>query len=99
MLLNLSDLFTPESNFIKTLSDYCINDLGKQNAGLVVNGELEELKASDLKMFVGSPRGITFTFAPYAVGSYVEGSYFVLVGYGELESIINPKGPLKQFLK
>jgi Deacetylase PdaC/Protein of unknown function (DUF3298) len=99
LLLNLSDLFVPKSDFIKALSDYCINDLRKQNAGWVVNGELKRLKAGDLKMFIVSPRGITFAFAPYAVGPYVEGPYFVTVGYGGLKGLINPKGPLKQFLK
>jgi Deacetylase PdaC/Protein of unknown function (DUF3298) len=99
LLLNLSDLFMPKSDFIKALSDYCINDLRKQNAGWVVDGELKELNAEDLKMFVVSTRGITFAFAPYAVAPYVEGPYFVTVGYGDLKGLINPKGPLKEFLK
>jgi hypothetical protein len=99
LLLGLSDLFTPRSNHIKVLSDYCIRDLRKQQAGWVLNGELKELKADDLRAFVISPRGITFAFAPYAAGPYVEGSYFVTVGYAELKGIINPGGPLKQFLK
>lgn len=97
--LGLPDLFTPKSNYIKVLSDYCIRDLRKQQAGWVLNGELKDLKADDLGAFVISPRGITFAFAPYAAGPYVEGSYFVTVGYGELKGIINPGGPLKQFLK
>src|SRR3990167_590708 len=99
LLLSLSDLFTPKSNYVKVLSDYCIRDLRKQQAGWVLNGELKELKADDLSAFVISPRGITFAFAPYAVGPYVEGSYFVTVGYAGLKGAINPGGPLKQFLK
>lgn len=97
--LGLSDLFMPKSNYIKVLSDYCIRDLRKQQAGWVLNGELKELKADDLSAFLISPRGITFAFAPYAAGPYVEGSYFVVVGYKDLKGIINPNGPLKQFLK
>ena len=99
LLLSLSDLFTPKSNYVKVLSDYCIRDLRKQQAGWVLNGELKELKADDLSAFVISPRGITFAFAPYAVGPYVEGSYFVTVGHAGLKGAINPGGPLKQFLK
>ena len=99
LLLSLSDLFVSKSNYIKVLSDYCIRDLGKQQAGWVLNGQLKELKAEDLSAFAISPRGITFAFAPYAAGPYVEGSYFVTVGYAELKRIINPGGPLKQFLK
>lgn len=97
--LGLSDLFMPKSDYIKVLSDYCIRDLRKQQAGWVLNGELKELKADDLSAFVISPRGITFAFAPYAAGPYVEGSYFVTVGYAELKGAVNPAGPLKQFLK
>lgn len=99
LLLGLSDLFMPKSNYLKVLSDYCISDLGKQQAGWVLNGELKELKAEDLGAFVVSPGGLTFAFAPYVAGPYVEGPYYVTVGYGELKGIINPSGPLKQFLK
>ncbi len=97
--LGLSDLFMPKSNYIKVLSDYCIRDLRKQQAGWVLNGELKELKADDLLAFVISPRGVTFAFAPYAAGPYAEGSYFVTIGYTELKDAVNPAGPLKQFLK
>lgn len=99
LLLGLPDLFMPRSNYIKVLSDYCVRDLKKQQAGWVLNGELKAFKADDLGPFLVSPRGITFAFAPYAVGPYVEGSYFVTVGFSELKGIINPGGPLKQFLK
>lgn len=99
LLLGLSDLFTPKSDYMKVLSDYCLRDLKKQRAGWVLNGELKEFKADDLSAFAVSPRGITFAFAPYAVGPYVEGSYFVTVGFGELKGIINPDGALRQFMK
>ena len=99
LLLNLPDLFKPNSDFIKALSGHCIGDLRRQKAGWVLNGELKELKSGDLSVFAVSPRGITFAFAPYVAGPYVEGPYFVLVSYSDLKGIINPQGPLKQFLK
>lgn len=99
LLLSLPDLFTPKSDYIKVLSDFCIRDLRKQEAGWVLNGELKELKAEDLKAFVITPGGITFAFAPYAAGPYVEGAYFVTVGYGEIKGVVKPDGPLRQFLK
>lgn len=96
-LIGLSDLFRPNSGYMKVLSDYCMGDLRKQNAGWVVNGELKELKAEDLGAFAISPRGISFAFAPYAVGSYAEGSYFVVIPYSELKDVISPSGPLAKF--
>ena len=97
--LNLADLFSPKSHYIKVLSDSCMRELRKQEAGWVLNGELTELKAEDLKAFAISPGGITFAFAPYVVGPYVEGPYFVTVGYGEIKSVVRQDGPLRQFLK
>ena len=99
MLLDLPDLFTPKSNYIKVISDFCMRDLRKQEAGWVLNGELKELKAEDLKAFVISPGGVTFAFAPYMVGPYVEGPYFVTVGFRDIKGVARPDGPLRQFLK
>jgi hypothetical protein len=99
LLLSLPDLFLPKSNYIKVISDFCMRDLRKQEAGWVLNGELKELKSEDLKAFVISPGGVTFAFAPYVAGPYVEGPYFVTVGYSELKGVVKPDGPLRQFLK
>lgn len=96
--LKLADLFLPNASYMKVLSDYCINDLRKKGAGWVVSGELKEFKEEDLDVFAVSPRGIMFAFAPYAVGSYAEGPYFVEIRYDELEGVLNPRGPLKKFV-
>jgi len=96
-LIQLSDLFKPGSNYLKALSTYCINDLLAKGAGWIANGEIESFSEKDLGVFALSPEGIKFAFAPYAVGPYAEGSYFVIVPFRELEGIINPKGPLGQF--
>ena len=97
-LIRLSDLFKPGSNYLKALSTYCINDLLLKGAGWIVNGEIESFSEQDLGVFALSPEGIKFAFAPYAVGPYTEGSYFVIVPFRELRGIINPKGPLSQFV-
>ncbi len=96
--LKLPDLFLPNSGYMKLLSDFCMNDLRKKGAGWVVNGDLKEFKEEDLGVFAISPRGVMFAFAPYAVGSYAEGPYFVEIGYGELGGVLNPNGPLKKFV-
>jgi hypothetical protein len=96
-LLKLSDLFKKDSDYVKVLSEYCIKDLGKQGAGWVVNGEIKSLKEDEIGPFALSPRGVQFAFAPYAVGPYSEGAFFVTIDYGHLKSIINPDGPLAQF--
>lgn len=95
--LKLSDLFLPNSKFIDTLSGLCINDLKKQKAGWVIGGELRRFKEEELGVFAISPAGLVFAFAPYSVGSYAEGPYFVNVPFNELEGLIDPRGPLMQF--
>ncbi len=97
-LLKLSDLFKEKTDYVSVISDLIIEDLKKQKAGWVVNGEIKSLKEDEIGPFVLSPRGIQFAFAPYAVGPYSDGAFFVTIDYGQLKDIINPKGPLSQFI-
>ena len=98
-LLKLSDLFKNDSDYIKVISDLIIKDLKKQKAGWVVNGEIKSLKEDEIGPFALTPVGIRFAFAPYAVGPYAEGAYFVSISYETLYSVINSDGPLGQFIK
>lgn len=98
-LLKLSDLFKKDSGYVKILSDLIIKDLKKQKAGWVVNGEIKSLKEDEIGPFALSTRGIQFAFAPYAVGPYSDGAFFVTVGYENLKNIIEPHGPIAHFIK
>lgn len=98
-LLKLSDLFKKESNYVKILSDLIIKDLKKQKAGWVVNGEITSLKEDEIGPFALTPRGIKFAFAPYAVGPYSDGAFFVIVSYQDLKEVIDLKGPLSWFFE
>ncbi len=97
-LINLSDLFIADSNFINILSIYLIKELKEQGASLIENGEITEFNEKDLHAFAISPRGLLFAFSPYSVASYAEGPFFVTVPYSEIRQIINPDGPLKEFI-
>jgi hypothetical protein len=93
----LADLFQPGAAYLKTLSDYCMQELGKQGASSIVEGVVTELDEKALSVFTLSPRGVQFAFAPYAVASYAEGSFFVMVPYGATGDIIDWEGPLRRF--
>ncbi|GJM16043.1 MAG: hypothetical protein DHS20C13_13700 [Thermodesulfobacteriota bacterium] len=97
-LLKLSDLFKEKTDYVSVISDLIIKDLKKQKAGWVVNGEITSLKEDEIGPFALSPRGIQFAFAPYAVGPYSDGAFFVTINYVQLKGIINPKGTLSQFM-
>ena len=49
--------------------------------------------------FTFSPAGVEFHFAPYHVGSYAEGMYYVLVPYSVLKPVLRPGGPLARWAK
>jgi hypothetical protein len=97
--LQLSDLFTLRSNYIKALSDYCIKDLQKQEASYVTSGKVKGLDEDALSAFWIKPTFLGFAFQPYLLGPHREGSYIVRVPYEALKDLINPEGPLKQFVK
>jgi len=88
--LKLADLFLP--NYGKVLSDYCLDSLRKQEASSVIDGDLTRLNDEDLGTFSLSPQGLIIHFAPYAVGSYAEGSFTVMIPYKDLKKVIDPNG-------
>ena len=86
--LALADLLvSPESGLAK-LSDLCLRDLKKQEASSVADGTLTSLGKDELAVFTISPRGLTFYFDPYAVGSYAEGPYEVTLGFDTLSDVL-----------
>jgi hypothetical protein len=86
--LQLTDLFQSDSPWEAALSEQIISDLRRQKASSVVDGDLKEFKASEIGTFNVLPAGLRFTFNPYAVGSYAEGSYTVLVPWNALAPLL-----------
>lgn len=86
--LGLTDLLvSPESGLAK-LAELCLADLKKQEASWVVDGTLTSLGKEELAVFTISPRGLTFYFEPYAVGSYAEGPYEVTLGFDAVSDVL-----------
>ncbi len=96
--LKLADLFKKDSDYIDVLSSYILDDLRGQEAPYVVDGSQSNLGAEDLTVFMFSPEGISFGFAPYIMGPYVVGSFEVTVPFNALSGVIDPKGPLGYFV-
>ena len=91
---SLGDLFTPGSGYLTPLSDYVLDDLRRQEAYDVAEGMITELTEDDLAVFTLSPSGITFAFAPYHVGPYAQGSFFVTVPLEVVAAYAAGDGPL-----
>ena len=82
----LSDLFKEDNAYLATLNDYILNDLTQQDAQWVIDGSVTEITSEDLQTFLITPSGIAFIFPQYAMGPYVQGSFYVTVPYEVLQN-------------
>lgn len=88
--LALPALFREDSGYLKTISDYCVADLRKQEASSVVEGAITEFDEESLSSFALSRAGLTIFFAPYAVASYAEGPFEVIVPFDTISPLLRP---------
>ena len=93
--LSLSDLFDPQKKWRSTVGRYIRQNLKKQGASWPPKTDPEAVKTT----FTFSPSGVEFHYAPYAVGSYAEGYYHVLVPYSVLQPVLDKTGPLAHWVK
>ena len=96
--VNLADLFTPNSNYLKVISDYSIKRLKKTGTA----GDVESGAGPKIKNFHSwniTPAGLQITFDPDDVGSHADGDHEVVIPYSQLKPIIKPDGLLAEFAK
>ncbi|HVA17021.1 MAG TPA: RsiV family protein, partial [Candidatus Dormibacteraeota bacterium] len=102
--LRVQDLFEPSTKYLGALSEYCIDELHKQQPTHWHNPieRAEELKirrdswilsgawpvVKNFERFLFVNEGITIFFDPYAVGSYAEGRYEVFVPFQVLRPFL-----------
>jgi hypothetical protein len=96
--LRLTDLFVPNSNYLKVISEYSIRELKKLESTSWVE-EGAGLKIENFHSWNITPAGLMITFDPYQVGPYAAGEHVVVVPYSVLKPIIRPDGLLAQFAK
>lgn len=74
---------------IRRCSDICLERLREQGASSVLDGFIEELSLEELSVFTVNPWGLVFHFSPYAVGSYVQGAFHVMVPAIEVSDMVS----------
>lgn len=96
-LINIHVLFKDNSNYMKVISDYCIEELCKQlNIDDINSLEYKSVtegagpKIDNYKLFNVTPQGITVTFEEYQVGPYSMGQQNVSIPYDNILDILNP---------
>ncbi len=101
-MLKLADLFQPNSNSLKVISNYCFTTLQKE-LGEGIDGKWlgdgAGPKADNYKSWNVTPDGLQITFDAYQVAAYALGPQEVIVPYTALKAIIKPDGPLAAFAK
>jgi len=96
--LRLADLFRPGSDYLRRLSDRCLDLLRQAGASLAVADPKTAFSEQDLGAFTIGPKGIAFYFAPYSAGSCANVDYQITVPYADVAPVIDPQGPLGRFL-
>ncbi|MEJ2292381.1 MAG: DUF3298 domain-containing protein, partial [Deinococcales bacterium] len=95
--LTLSDLFRPGAPYLARLGPLVLADLRSQDATWVVDGQVTGLTAQDLALFSLRPQGLAFTFPPYAMGPYAQGTFTVVVPYDRVLDLALPGGAIRAF--
>ena len=104
--LALADLFSPKSNYLKAISDYCIRDLKqqakKEKDSMLADDMIQSgasARADNFKSWTITRQGLWITFDPYQVAAYAAGPQQVLVPYSALKDLIKPDGPIGTFVQ
>jgi hypothetical protein len=104
--LALADLFSPKSNFLSVISEYCLKDLrerSKKDKDAMFDEEMMKSGASpradNYQAWAITKKGLWITFDPYAVAPYAAGPQHVLVTYSALKDILKPDGPVAAIAK
>lgn len=91
-VLDLSDLFQPDADYLRVISEYVTNELCGEEWFTFTDGVLPE--AENYQIWNLTPEGLLITFDPYMVAPYAAGFIKVVVPYDEFIGIVNPEGVL-----
>jgi hypothetical protein len=97
--LALADLFLPNSDYLGALSNYCIAELSKQPFFEGPFAEGAQPTVENYRNWNITSDGLMITFDEYQVAPYAAGPQKVVVPYSELQSLIDPQGPLAGFIQ
>lgn len=87
--VRLADLFLPCSYWESRMSERVLNGLRLRQASAVIDGTVKDLGEDALSPWSLTPTGISFFFAPYAVGCFAEGAFIVEVPFSEVRDILS----------
>jgi hypothetical protein len=98
--LALADLFQPNSNYLKAISDYSINDLKTRLTDMsdddwIAGGAGAE--AENCSSWNITEKGLMINFDPYQVAAYAAGPQTVIIPYENLKGLWKPDSIVSRF--
>jgi Protein of unknown function (DUF3298)/Deacetylase PdaC len=97
--LALRDIFKPNSHYLKTISDYCIRQLMKNDFDREWVERGAGADAANYQTWLIKRKGIQINFDAYQVASYADGPQEVLVPYSILKGLISQSSPVSSLAK
>lgn len=98
-ILELSDLFRPNSNYLRSISDYCIRTLRNKVSDYEALRRGAEPSETNYLGWVITRTGIQITFDNYQVASSAEGPQTVLVPYSILKPYVRPGSAISHLVR
>jgi hypothetical protein len=97
--LALEELFLPNSSYLETIADYCKAELSKQPffEGPFADGA--NPTPENYRNWNITSNGLMVTFDEYQVAPYAAGPQVVEIPIDQVQSVVDPNGPLKVILK
>jgi hypothetical protein len=94
--ISLSDIFKPGSGYLSFLSDYCFEDIKRQNVLMgmdsmedMIKPGIDPLVPENFERFLLAADSLAIRFDQYQVGPGAAGSYIVRIGYEKLKDLID----------
>jgi len=97
--LALGDLFVPDSSYLELIGNYCVTELGKQPGFEDPFTDGAKPTPENYHNWNITPGGLLITFDMYQVAPGASGPIQVLVPYEQLQTVIDPQGPLAGIVK
>jgi hypothetical protein len=97
--LALQDLFLPNSSYLEAIANYCVTELSKNPGFEDPWTEGAKPTLENYHNWNITPDGLLITFDMYQVAPGASGPIQVLVPYSQLQTVINPQGPLAGIAK
>lgn len=89
----LADWFRADAAWAEVLCPAVFEALKEDGAGWIENGDMTEITVDDLSLWTVTPEGLTFTFEPYRMGCYAEGTHEILIPWTMLDPLVDREGP------